>query len=106
MMSEYGVTRSGRFFLCHGYRYSKLEDAVAYARLLQKQPVTFQDADHFDWAQGEKEPTEPRSAEDERQMASWGITFGGGQYVFESFRYDRLADAVAYASLVRSRFAA
>jgi len=54
------------------------------------------------------ESTSPASAaesDDERQMAAWGITFEDGQYVFAAFRYERLADAVAYARLERSRFA-
>jgi len=105
LMPEYGVTRSGRFFLCRGYRYSKLEDAVAYARLLQIGPAPLREDDQADMAQRAEEPTELRSADDERLMASWGISFADGQYVFEAFRYDRLADALAYARLERSSFA-
>ena len=39
-------------------------------------------------------------------MASWGISFADGQYVLAGFRYDHLADAVAYARLERARLAA
>jgi hypothetical protein len=42
-------------------------------------------------------------AEPERQMAELGIGFDGLHYGYNGYRYDRLADAVAYASLMRSR---
>jgi len=40
-------------------------------------------------------PTE----EDRKLMASLGIDFETGMYRFENFRYDRLEDAVTYATL-------
>ena len=106
LMSEFGVTRSGRFFLCRGYRYSKLEDAVAYARLMRTRPVASAEDDHADPARREEGPAELRSADGERLMASWRISFADDQYVFAGLRYDQLADAVAYARLERARLAA
>src|SRR5436305_6528499 len=41
--------------------------------------------------------------ERERQMAEFGIGYGGLHYGYNGYQYDRLADAVAYASLMRSR---
>jgi hypothetical protein len=38
-----------------------------------------------------------------RQMADFGIGYDGLQYQYNGYRYGRLADAVAYASLMRSR---
>ena len=51
-------------------------------------------------------PANATESDDERLMAYWDISFADGQYVFAAFRYDRLADAVAYAQLERTRFAA
>ena len=39
----------------------------------------------------------------ERQMAEFGIGYDGRQYGYNGDRYGRLADAIAYASLMRSR---
>jgi hypothetical protein len=35
LMADFGVKRAGRFYVCHGYHYSRVEDAIAYARLQQ-----------------------------------------------------------------------
>ena len=40
-------------------------------------------------------PVTPTSDED--AMAAYGITFDGEKYQYQSYRYDRLSDAVAYA---------
>jgi hypothetical protein len=39
-------------------------------------------------------------------MASSGISLADGQYVFAGFRYDLLADAVAYAKSEQARLVA
>lgn len=41
--------------------------------------------------------------ETERQMAEFGIGYDGRQYVYNGYLYGRLADAIAYARLMRSR---
>jgi hypothetical protein len=41
--------------------------------------------------------------ERERLMADFGIAFNGRHYVYDVYRYDNLADAVAYAKLQRSK---
>jgi hypothetical protein len=43
------------------------------------------------------------SFERERQMVDFGIGYNGLNYAYDGYRYDRLADAVAYAQLMRSR---
>ncbi|HET8747572.1 MAG TPA: hypothetical protein VFM98_18380 [Ramlibacter sp.] len=43
------------------------------------------------------------SADDERRMADLGIDRDGLDYVYKAYRYEKLADAIAYAQLVRSR---
>ena len=37
------------------------------------------------------------------QMAEFGIGYDGRQYEYNGYRYGRLADAIAYTSLMRSR---
>lgn len=39
----------------------------------------------------------------ERRMQDLLVSFDGAQYVYKGFRYDQLSDAMAYASLMRSR---
>ena len=51
-------------------------------------------------------PANATESDDERLMAYWDISFADGQYVFAAFRYDRLADAVAYARSEQSRLVA
>jgi hypothetical protein len=46
---------------------------------------------------------QPPTGSDTALMQSLGVSFKDGQYVYEGFHYDRLADAVAYARLRRSR---
>jgi hypothetical protein len=41
----------------------------------------------------------PRALTDDELMEKYGISFDGGQYRFEEYRYSRLADAVSYAEL-------
>ena len=43
------------------------------------------------------------SFERERQMVDFSIGYNGLHYAYNGYRYDRLADAVAYAQLMRSR---
>ncbi|HWJ06514.1 MAG TPA: hypothetical protein VNS57_12110 [Steroidobacteraceae bacterium] len=45
-------------------------------------------------------------APDDFQLAAVGVSFDGRQYRYETYRYDRPEDAVAYAELDRARRAA
>lgn len=42
-------------------------------------------------------------SERERQMAEFSVGYDGPRYQYNGYRYDRWQDAVAYASLMRSR---
>jgi hypothetical protein len=57
-------------------------------------------ADAFTAERGGPSSAQP---EHERQTAEFGIGYDGLHYGYNGYRYDRLADAVAYASLMRSR---
>ena len=45
------------------------------------------------------------NTQDERSMAAYDIVQDGYRYAYKGYRYDRLSDAIAYASLVRTRTA-
>ena len=104
LMATFGIRRSGRFYLCRGYRYTRLRDAVAYARQAIERPELAREEprrERSPGAGGAADSDVPR-AQDVLLMALLRITFADGQYVFEGLRYDRLQDAVAYARLQQS----
>jgi hypothetical protein len=92
-MAQFHIGYDGLRYHRKGYRYDRLEDAVAYAnltgsRLGRDDTVgAFTQGKTFAW---------PTDAE-EALMVSLGIRFDHGAYRFESFRYDELSDAVNYA---------
>ena len=101
MMAVFGVRRSGRFYLCRGYRYTRIGDAIAYARracahpeLARQEPPADTGSDGSCCAEAES-----TSVRDASLMAQWKITFSQGQYGYGGFRYDHLRDAAAYARL-------
>lgn len=49
------------------------------------------------------EPSNPTSDERRRSMSEFSIGYDGRRYRWGGYRYDRLADAVAYAGLMRSK---
>lgn len=97
-MIEFGITYSGRYYEYKGYRYSSLGDAVNYAKLRRDDPS------------GEPEVSgSPRllrvefpNPEQQSLMAELNIFFEAGIYRLDAFRYERLADAVAYARRPRT----
>lgn len=103
VMDELAIRQDGVTYVYNGYRYSRLGDAVAYARLVRSR----------EHAGGELEtPSGPfnsihapqgPSDEERSQMSSLAIFFEQGQYRFENYRYDRLSDAVSYARLAQRR---
>jgi len=74
-------------------RAARAADAVDYARLDRSRP--FGDLGVDDSAL--LEPVPLPSAAELVLMRSLGITFADGVYHWREYRYDRLADAVAYA---------
>ena len=92
-MAELCITFDGRIYRYRGYRYDHFTDAVNYARL--------------DRARAFVEPGQPDAGTiDEVQVPSQAesglmrtldITFADGFFYWGEYRYDRLADAIAYA---------
>lgn len=105
LMATFGIRRSGRFYLCRGYRYTHIWDAVAYARQARERPDLARQEPHWERSHGAGSAADSNAprAQDASLMALLRITFADGQYVFDDLRYDRLQDAVAYARLQQSR---
>jgi hypothetical protein len=97
LMLELAITFSGRQYQYAQYRYDRLEDAAAYARLQLVSPSAGDAADPPPPAQSVEAPDEL----ERRRMATHGIRFADGVYRLGPYRYDRLADALRYARLKR-----
>ena len=91
--AELCISFNGRSYGYRGYRYDRFTDAIDYARLDRSRP--FGDVALDGGAL--LEPVPLPSAAEVVLMRSLGITFAGGVFHWREYRYDRLADAVAYA---------
>jgi hypothetical protein len=87
------VSFDGVQYVYNGFRYDQRSDAMAYASLMQSRPEQFDKGNTMAPPPGFSPPSEAQRA----LMARLGIELGDHAYRFEGFRYDRLADAVAYA---------
>lgn len=90
--AEFGVTFDGRQFCLAGYRYDRVEDAVAYARLLAKRGEW-----RLPGGSGHPCAVVAPTAEQQDEMVTLGVTARGGRYHFREYVYDNVADALAYA---------
>jgi hypothetical protein len=94
-MAELSIRHNGRSYEYRSYRYDRLADAVSYAKLdraCKLEEPALADATSF------KAPLPPSDAERE-EMRRLAITVQDGVYRLREYRYDRLADAIAYAKL-------
>lgn len=96
---ESDIRYDGLQFEYHGYRYDKLVDAQAYARLMRSSAFGDDPPGPFIEPAMRVEPDDAQRS----LMAALAIGFEAGRYRFESFRYDRLSDAVNYARLTRRK---
>jgi hypothetical protein len=92
-MAKLSITYTGRSYAYRGYRYDHLVDAVDYARLDRSRAFVDPGAD--DAAPLERLPVP--SAADLDLMRTLGISYADGAFHWREYRYDRLADAIAYA---------
>ena len=91
------VCFDGRHYRYGPYRYDQLTDAVAYADLER--------------VQGRPLPPVARATGPAIDLKGWdapaaqalGVTFDGKRFRFDSYRYDRSQDALAYAHLQLTR---
>ena len=92
-LKEFCITFNGRSYGYRGYRYDRFAEAVDYARLDRSR--AFADPGGDDTAPLVRLPV-PSPAE-RRLMRAHSITFADGVFHWREYRYDRLADALAYA---------
>lgn len=102
LMAMLGIQHKGRHYHFRGYRYTRLEDAVAYARLVGTRAARMLAEDNLPSRSLTDEVNLP-TGQEKSLMQALGVSFEDGRYVYEGFHYDRLADAVAYARLRHSR---
>lgn len=96
-VGELSIGYNGRSYHYRGFRYDRFMDALNYARL---------DGARGDGAAGEQTAMDqvPLPTESDRAlMQTLAITFEDGKYRWGEYRYDRLDDAVAYATLEARR---
>lgn len=102
LMAMLGIRQEGRYYHFRSYRYVRLQDAMAYARLVGTRASRMLPEDNLA-SRSVDDDVKPPTGADHALMQSMGISFEDGRYVFERFHYDRLADALAYARLRHSR---
>ena len=96
-MAEFSIAYDGRQYQYGRYRYDRLDDAVSYARLQRATPAGDDAAVPMPAVARVEAPGEA----DRELMQQWSITFQDGVYSLGAYRYDRLADALSYARLLR-----
>lgn len=87
-----GISSSGRQYHYREFRYDRLADALAYAKLDRARPGYS--------APSVEVPCEQLpgpTAEDDVHMAAHGIRYERGRYLYGPYRYDLLACALDYA---------
>lgn len=88
-----GISFDGRQYHYQDYRYDRLSDAMSYARA---HPTALLPSGDLDWLT----PPSPND-EDLALMRILSIIYDGRFFCFQSYRYEKLADAVNYATWIR-----
>jgi hypothetical protein len=89
----------GRRYRYNGYRYDRLADAIAHVALTRRCPSLLDPME----ACSPETASAPPSVHDREAMAALGVFTVGPSYGWKTYRYDRLADAIAYAELMKAR---
>ena len=101
-MREYNVHYDGCTYEYNGYRYDRLDDALAYARLMRSRPLQYDPRGPYRL----RRDLGAESETNRRRMAALGIELKDGRFCYHGYRYDRLAEAVDYALLEQRQRAA
>lgn len=91
------VSFDGHHYFYGGYRYENAADALRYARVRHDMPGYRPDPDFRPNWPPAWEPDARQSA----AMRELGIVLEDGRFRYGAYRYDRLDDAVAFASRAR-----
>ena len=89
---DLGIWFDGRSFHYQHYRYDRLADAIAYARVDQRRPDYRPVPLPLSWEQWMAP-----SSEEFEIMSVYGIVYEHGAYRYKEFHYDFLEQALAYA---------
>lgn len=100
-MAQFSIYFDGRHFRYRGYRYDRVGEALAYARLRRSRHP---EEDSSITPSLESVAQLP-SDSDRRVMHQLSISFEAGVFRLDGFRYDNLTDAVNYARTCRRRHA-
>jgi len=101
-MARHSIQFDGRDYTYREFRYEKLGDAIAYARLMRSRNVI----DHSRVAPANDRLVRSPGESQRQLMQQLSISFDGGVYKLGAFRYDKLADAVSYARICLRRYVA
>lgn len=88
-MQHHAITFNGRNFVCQGYRYENLADAVAYRKRAQPIDETVAFPGDVSIEMVEIPKPEQRSV-----MRSLAVRYRLGYYFWGPYRYERLRDAL------------
>ena len=97
LMAELGIRDAGASYRFRGYRYDRLEDAVAYAELVRSREAQGLEEGRDALAPALDDDPAPPDLSEESIMASLNVTYERGRYRFGDYAYSALADALAYA---------
>lgn len=98
LLQELGIHYDGRSYCFLSYRYTRLEDAVAYARLVHARAFLSLPEDRMT-SPKHCENAEAASEAELDEMRRLGVEHRNGRYTFGEFKYDKLSDALAYARI-------
>lgn len=99
IMQKHAITYGDGYFHFSGYRYERLNDAAAYALLIGARSCAVDSCGSVMQAK----PAALLSETDCRRMAMLNIVRDRGSFRWGPYRYERVADAIAYASLMQLR---
>jgi len=95
LMAEFSITFFAQQYRYAHYRYDSFADALSYAKQQLSTPSDSDAADAVAPARVVEAPDELQR----RRMNRLGITYQEGVYRLGPYRYDRLSDAMHYATL-------
>ena len=99
LLQELGIRYDGRTYYFLSYRYTRLEDAVAYARIVRSRASLHLPNDQMT-SPTDCEVTKEADEAELDEMRRLGVEHRNGRYTFAEFKYDKLSDALAYARLM------
>jgi hypothetical protein len=85
LMAMLGIHQEGRYFHFRSWRFVRLQDAVAYARLVGTRVSRMPPGSKRPRSRCAAEGTAPATESDIALMGTLGVSFEAGFYVYENF---------------------